>query len=155
MKKLIMFLFVVALSKYATSQTLSPEVISSSGSSMSDGTTTLDWTLGETVTSTLDNGTAISTQGFHQPNLIVTSIGNSTANNTVVVFPNPTIDAVQLQFTEIQKNTVVELFSVEGKLLQMQMVNSMNAEFNVSTYAAGTYYFKINGTQTHELIKSN
>ena len=155
MKKILLLFFVSVVSSYATAQTLSPEVISTSGTSMSNGTTTLDWTLGEPATATLDNSSNMLSQGFHQPSIVVTAIADAATLNEVKVFPNPTIDVVQIQFTTNQKNTLVELYSLEGKLLEKQSVNSQKVEMNMSTYPAGTYFLRINNSDTHQLVKSN
>jgi hypothetical protein len=155
MKKLLLLFCVFVVSNYATAQTLSPEVISTSGTSMSNGTTTLDWTLGEPATATLDNSSNMLSQGFHQPSIVVTAIADAATLNEVKVFPNPTIDVVQIQFITNQKNTLVELYSVDGKLLEKQSVNSQTAEMNMSAYPAGTYFLRINNSDTHQLVKSN
>jgi hypothetical protein len=155
MKKTLLLFFVSVVSSYATAQTLSPEVISTSGTSMSNGTTTLDWTLGEPATATLDNSSNMLSQGFHQPSIVVTAIADAATLNEVKVFPNPTIDVVQIQFITNQKNTLVELYSVDGKLLEKQSVNSQTAEMNMSAYPAGTYFLRINNSDTHQLVKSN
>jgi hypothetical protein len=155
MKKILLLFCVLVVSSYATAQTLSPEVISTSGTSMSNGTTTLDWTLGEPATATLDNSSNMLSQGFHQPSIVVTAIADAATLNEVKVFPNPTIDVVQIQFTTNQKNTLVELYSVEGKLLEKHSVNSQTVEMNMSTYPAGTYFLRINNSDTHQLVKSN
>lgn len=140
---------------YATAQTLSPEVISTSGTSMSNGSATLDWTLGEPATATLDNPQNTITQGFHQPTIIVTAIADAKILKDVKVFPNPTVDIVQVQFTVNQKNTMVELYSLEGKLLEKHSVNSQALEINMITYPAGTYFLRINKSETHQLVKSH
>jgi len=155
MKKILLLFCVLVVSSYATAQTLSPEVITTSGTSMSNGTTTLDWTLGEPATATLDNSTNLLSQGFHQPSIVVTAIADAATLNDVKVFPNPTIDVVQIQFTSTQKNTLVELYSIEGKLLEKQTVNSQTVEVKMTTYPAGTYYLRINNSDTHQLVKSN
>ncbi|MCK6648717.1 MAG: T9SS type A sorting domain-containing protein [Bacteroidia bacterium] len=154
MKKNLLFLFLILGCKLSYSQTLSPEVISSSGTSMTDGTTTLEWTLGEPVTATLDNTQNTLSQGFHQTNIFVTNIPNTVVTG-LSVFPNPTIDIVNVQFSSNQKNTVVELYSVEGKLLEKHAVNSRNLELNLSTYPAGSYFLRINDSDTHKLLKSH
>lgn len=155
MKKILLLFCVLVVSSYATAQTLSPEVISTSGTSMSNGTTTLDWTLGEPATATLDNSSNMLSQGFHQPTIVVTAIADAAILNDVKVFPNPTIDVVQIQFTTNQKNTLVELYSLEGKLLEKHSVNSQTVEMNLSTYPAGTYFLRINNSDTHQLVKSH
>ncbi len=155
MKKNLLFTFLFLGCKLLFSQSLSPEVISSSGTSMTDGTTTLEWTLGEPVTATLDNTQNILSEGFHQTNILVTNISNAAVVEGLIVFPNPTVNIVNIQFSSDQKNTIVELYSVEGKLLEKHAVNSRNLELNLSAYPAGSYFLRVNDTETHKLLKSH
>lgn len=154
MKKVFFSLLILFGVGNSYSQTLSPEVISSSGKSMTDGTTTIEWTLGESVTATLDNSQNMLSQGFHQTNILVTSIPNTVVSG-LSVFPNPTINIVNVQFSSDQKNTIVELYSVEGKLLEKHVVNSRNLELNLSSYPAGSYFLRVNNSDTHKLLKSH
>ncbi|MBZ0207360.1 MAG: hypothetical protein K8H89_13645, partial [Flavobacteriales bacterium] len=57
-------------------QSISPSVIGSAGSSGTVGGTTVSWTVGETAVTTLDNGSNILTQGFHQPEALGGCLGN-------------------------------------------------------------------------------
>ena len=50
-----------------TAQSITPSVVGSAGGSGTAGATTLSWTVGEMSVSTLNNGSNILTQGYHQP----------------------------------------------------------------------------------------
>jgi len=77
MKKLLIFnaYFLMSLAMYGQSQP--QQVIASSGGSGSSGDVSMGWTLGETVIATFSTGSAILTQGFHQPGLTVTAISTT------------------------------------------------------------------------------
>ncbi|MBN8694884.1 MAG: T9SS type A sorting domain-containing protein [Bacteroidetes bacterium] len=154
MKKIFFSSLILLGAGNSFAQTLSPEVISSAGTSMTDGTTTLEWTMGESVTATLDNTQNMLSQGFHQTYILVTSISNTVVSG-LSVFPNPTINVVNVQFSSDQKNTVVELYSVEGKLLEKHAVNSRSLELDLSAYPAGSYFLRVNNSDTHKLLKSH
>jgi hypothetical protein len=55
-------------------QSLSPQVIASSGSYFSNGSGSLSWTLGETMTETFIAGSSQLTQGFQQPDAVKVNI---------------------------------------------------------------------------------
>ena len=136
-------------------QTLTPQVLSTAGTSFVNGTNVLDWTLGEPATFTLNNGTNLLTQGFHQNDLLITEIDNTENNFGITVFPNPTADFVQIQFDKATDNNVIELFSVEGKLLLSETKNATTiSQINMSNYANGTYLLKINKNKTYQIIKN-
>ena len=146
MKRLITLLAAVLITAtvFVQAQTLTPQVLSTAGTSFVNGTNVLDWTLGEPATFTLDNGTNLLTQGFHQNDLLITQVENLDNSFGVTVFPNPTADFVQIQFDKATDNNVIELFSVEGKLLLSETKNATNiSQINMSNYANGTYLLKI------------
>ncbi len=146
MKKLLLSLFVCSTASFSFAQELTPEVISTAGTSMTDGTTVLDFTIGEPVTATFDNGTNIATQGFHQNDMLITSL-DELVSNDFTVYPNPTVDVVNIQFAKPNEMNVIELFSVEGKLLSSQSVNSSTiSQVNMTTYSSGTYLLKVRNT---------
>lgn len=63
---LLMFLLSVSVCG-VKAQTIEPEVIATAGDVFSDGTNTLEWTMGELSIESFDNGSNVLTQGFHQP----------------------------------------------------------------------------------------
>lgn len=66
-KKPLIFLVVVLLGlSYSFGQSIERSVIASSGETISDGTVTLDFTIGEIATTTVSDGTVTLTQGFQQ-----------------------------------------------------------------------------------------
>lgn len=52
---------------FGYAQTLSPQVIASGGASFTNAAGTLQYTMGQAINTTLNNGTNILTQGFQQP----------------------------------------------------------------------------------------
>ncbi|RLD52070.1 MAG: hypothetical protein DRJ05_17775, partial [Bacteroidetes bacterium] len=67
MKKFSIILIGVLLSIVVTAQSISPEVIASSGDYYENANASLSWTLGEIATETYSAGGTILTQGFQQP----------------------------------------------------------------------------------------
>ncbi len=155
MKKIFITVLICSCEMFAQAQTLTPTVISTAGTSFVNGTNVLDWTLGEPATFTLNNGTNLLTQGFHQNDLLITQVENLDNSFGVNVFPNPTADFVQIQFDKATDNNVIELFSVEGKLLLSETKNATTiSQINMSNYANGTYLLKINKNKTYQIIKN-
>lgn len=158
MKKIIFSLFILYAINYSVAQSLSPEVISSSGNSFTNGFNQLDWTLGEPATSTLVNNTNMLTQGFHQNELMITAVDNYDVSYAATVFPNPTVDRVQIQFATANENNTIELYTSEGKLLLTQSSNfNTLAQIDMSNYNSGTYVLKLknNNTRgkTYQIVK--
>jgi len=157
MKKLLL-LFVLISSFRTTAQSLSPDVIATAGTSFNDGTSQLDWTMGEPFTSSFSAGSDVLTQGFHQPNLLATSINNVETNYSLLVYPNPSIDYIQLQFQNLKETVTVDLLSSDGKLLQSSLVNTASElQMDMSKYAAGAYLLSVKDShskvKTYQVIK--
>ncbi len=161
MNRNLLFLFACCALNFSMAQSLSPEVISSAGSSFTNSSATLDWTVGEPVTSTLNNSNNILSQGFHQPNLLVTAISEAAADYSVTLFPNPTVDLIQLQILNTLNEIIfIDLHNAEGKLLLSQQINtSSNLQIDMSKYSTGTYLLSLTNNQekikTYQIIKSN
>jgi hypothetical protein len=156
MKK-ILLLFSIVFTSTAIAQTISPVVISSAGTTFNDGTSQLDWTLGEPATATFSSGSNLLTQGFHQPNLMITSI-NNIENTSVSVYPNPTLTFLNVQLSTFE-NTVIELYSIEGKLLATQLATNNNVQIDMTNYSAGNYLLRVNTakgkTSSYKISKTN
>lgn len=140
MKK-ILLLFTVLSSNVTIAQSNSPDVIAAAGTTFTDGTSQLDWTLGETTTAIYSSGSDMLTQGFHQPNLMITAI-NTVENTSVSVYPNPALTFLNVQLTNFE-NTVIELYSIEGKLLTTQLANNNILQMDMTDYSAGNYLLRI------------
>ncbi|MFL5765005.1 MAG: T9SS type A sorting domain-containing protein [Bacteroidia bacterium] len=155
MKKILILLCLLTTTGFA--QSLSPDVISSSGNSFSDGTSQLDWTLGETATSSFATPGNIVTQGFQQPELLVTAI-NAISDPSISAFPNPTSNILNVKITD-PEHTIIELYTTEGRLLQSSTAISKDVLIDMSTYAAGTYLLVIkeqkHKTASYKISKTN
>lgn len=161
MKKICLFIFTCCALKLSVAQSLSPEVITSSGTSFDNGSSILDWTLGEPVTATFTAANTILTQGFHQANLMITAIADEADNYSVTLSPNPTVDFVKLDIqNKLNEILFIDLYTIEGKLIRSQQINSTTyLQIDMSEYTAGTYQLSIkNATdkiKTFQIVKSN
>jgi hypothetical protein len=73
------------------------QVVSTAGSSMSNASGSISYTIGEGVTRTISKGDNTLTQGFHQTTLTVSMINElKELDFTISVYPNPTTDLVNL-----------------------------------------------------------
>ncbi len=161
MKKILLFLSVCFSINFSVAQSLSPQIISTSGTSFIGSSAQLDWTLGEPVTAALTNSNNILTQGFQQPNLLTTAIDDVPADYSVTIFPNPAIDFVNLQIQNaLNESLLIDLYTIEGKLLKSQQINSStHLQIDMTAYSSGTYLLSIKNSsakiKSFRIIKSN
>lgn len=160
MKNIILSVLIAA-PMLAGAQSITPEVVASAGEHFDNGTVQLSWTLGEVAVQTYDNGTNILTEGFHQPELLVTSIEEvSELNMSVNIFPNPSTEFINIEFMGNKTDMLVELFDMHGKIVRQIDVRAFQMEtgINVADIAAGGYLLRLteeNGkyVSTHQIQK--
>jgi hypothetical protein len=71
--KILMGLLAVFIQIKITAQNLTPTVTATAGGYSTGGGSSLSWTIGETFITTLQNGNNVLTQGFQQPELLLTT----------------------------------------------------------------------------------
>ena len=89
--------------------------------------------------------------------LTFTTEGNSIdeAENQlpISVNPNPTTGMVEVTLPQGYENQTVEVYDVQGKLLQSQRLQNGKATFNLSEYPNGVYVIKV-GNASCRVVKS-
>lgn len=84
------------------------------------------------------------------------SVVNPVLDNLISVYPNPVKDVVNITIKENSTIKTIELYDIQGRLLQTQLVNDVHSELNVSSRAKGMYFIKINtdkGSKVEKLVK--
>ena len=79
---------------------------------------------------------------------------NTFEDKGVSVIPNPVKD--NLHITAKQNITSIELFDVQGRLIETNIANGYNADFNMANNASGIYFIKIyteKGVKVEKIIK--
>ena len=154
MKKLyITFLAIAGTLTFAAAQSLSPQVISSTGGFSTSGNGSLSYTVGEmTMVQTFSAGGNILTQGFQQPNDFTVGLLDVTKDDfgSFVVYPNPAVDNLSYGFAFPESGKVeIAVYNNAGQ----RMADVYNANYvdgktievlNVSNYAAGLYFMTAN-----------
>ena len=114
------------------------EVISSQGDSYSNGSGSIDFTIGEVVINTVTNGTNEITQGFHQTLWNFVGLDDFDADFVVSIFPNPTQDVLTIQATAFEDVTFV-LTDAAGRIVMRDVLTRELTQLNVASFATGTY----------------
>jgi len=143
----LVFVFVLSVS----GQEVKQQVVASAGGFdiAGDNSISLSWTLGELVISTVESGGGdiVLTQGFQQSMLIIDAIQkNPELGVDVTVFPNPTSDLVNINFTSpLDGETDIFLNSADGRLVYngKMMPGDLLKHINMHQYPGGTYILRI------------
>jgi hypothetical protein len=148
----IMLLFAF---QFLQAQSIQNDVISSGGASVSTATLKMDYTIGEPVIETFSTGGNVLTQGFHQPNITLTSIEKPESLNDIQVFPNPVEDELTIEIpAQYESAFIYRLFDINGKLLVQSSVFAGSHKLYMHSYAAGTYILQITNMSSGEQINS-
>jgi hypothetical protein len=116
---------------------------------------------------TLQQGDVVNKQAniFFDYNFpIETSMANTTfeilsnsdfeIDQSIVVFPNPTNSIVTINCNNSIQS--VQLYDVQGRLLQTQVINEVQTSINISEKSNGIYFVKINsdkGSKVEKIVK--
>ncbi len=67
------------------------------------------------------------------------------AEGKIKIFPNPTQGALMIRIENIAnlEGINLQLFNLNGTLLQSRQVNSTNFDFNMQAYASGIYILRV------------
>jgi hypothetical protein len=149
-------------------QSIERWVIGSAGGSYYDGVNNfeMDFTVGETVITTINNTNNWLTQGFQQPKEPMSWVSIQDYSDDpaqVIIYPNPVIDQININIQNAQAgNYRVMVFDVLGRLLIDENIisgfdGSAKLNLNFNSYATGSYYLRILNEkkiiQTGKIIK--
>ena len=153
MKKLFLFITFLAAGFPTWCQLQPQQVVASSGGSGQNGNTDMEWTMGEPVIATFSSGDVMLTQGFQQPELMVTAVkANNDLLFTVEAYPNPTGDLLMIRIeNEKLQDFKYVLYDVNGKVLEKKGLAGTVTGIGMNNHPAGVYLLKI--TQSEKEIK--
>ena len=160
-KNLLIIILVLSFSNIF-SQTLSPEIITTSGCYYTNPYASLSVTIGEPITETISDSAIILTQGFQQSSYVITVIEEILSDNfKVKVYPNPATDYINIDFnTKDNYDFLIQLSDANGKILLKENVQSesFSKKINLNIYATGTYFLRLtsekgNFSKTYKIVK--
>jgi hypothetical protein len=144
-------------------QSFDRSVLSSDGASGTSGNITLDWTLGELATATLQTPAGMLSQGYHQPVLTVSKVPVRNLLKdfyTVQVMPNPVTSLLRIKITtQSDKGITIDLLDLNGKIVKKEtLIPPFNVlELKMDTYPSGLYLIRVTAEDSEfvEMFKVN
>ena len=76
---------------------------------------------------------------FHETS---TSINNYENSNNFSIYPNPANDKIKLELN-VLKNSIVSIYNIQGQLLLQQAIKHYQTEIDISSFARGMYFVKV------------
>jgi len=133
------------------------EVVASQGDTYSNGSGSIDFTIGEVVISTVSDATNEITQGFHQTMWDFVGLEDFDANFAVSIFPNPAQDVLTIQATAFEDVTFI-LTDAAGRIVMRDILTGELTPLDVASFEAGIYNLSLEKAsrtlKTFRLIKT-
>lgn len=145
---------VLSFSATVYGQSTSPTVVANAGGGGSSATHQVVWTIGEPMIATYSNASNQLTQGFHQTNLMITSVEEIEPAFSVSVFPNPTTAILSLSLGgEYANDLKWSLVDVAGRERKTGQINSAaaNYQLDVQELEQGIYFLQLSTTENQIL----
>ena len=99
-------------------QSISNELISSSGDCFENSSGMIYWSIGECMTETYANGGTILTQGFHQGEPgYYPGIDDDETGNLINVYPNPFIDQIFIEPQDMDSDIKIVITNLLGSIV--------------------------------------
>ena len=152
MKKLFIILTLLLVTQLLSAQSFSPEVLCNASGQLSNGTSNIDWTLGETIILTSQSSSHQLNSGFGQPSYIITGLQNNPIDYGIQLFPNPVKETLNilLNVTELP-NAKYQLFDMVGKEIFNGSVIGDFTTINCSQLAPSMYWLRISDVANQSL----
>ena len=147
--KIFFLAVLVSFGSLINAQKITPEVIASAGDVFKSGGFTLEWTLGEIATESLSSSNFRLTQGFHQGNIVISSVSNSIIEG-FSVYPNPAYFSINLEnFTNgIVRYSLVDMHGLE---IENNKITEGIHQINIENVPVGTYILRV---QNHHQVQN-
>jgi len=85
---------------------------------------------------------------------VATSISTLYKSEDITIMPNPVVSEFTIKIASKNfKSTKAIITDVSGKVLQELIIDTPEANINISNYAAGMYFLNIEGGSAYKLIK--
>ena len=135
------------------------QVIATAGSTLSNSNGSMSFTIGEGLTQAFSKGDKVITQGFQQPNLIVSTLSVvKEIEFTIEAYPNPATDLLNIQVGKEEVNGLkYKLFDLNGKLLKSDKLDASETQVPFMEFRNGIYLLRISDglreLKTFKIIK--
>jgi hypothetical protein len=164
-KKLILPLIGLGMVYLCNAQSLSPSVISSSGTVNQNDKIQLEWTLGEIAIESHQTTNGLLTEGFHQPILRIEEMEPSGSSREEIstisdldisIRPNPVNALLTVDIKSgLDQNGTITLTDLAGQRLQKLETSlfAQQLEWDFSPFPSGMYFLYFH-TKEGKLLKT-
>ena len=145
--KILLLLFCLPF-LYTKAQSVDPYLISFTGNTITNGSYTLEYALGEMAIETLSGSSYYCTQGLLQPNYNLTIGIDEISRNDVNAYPNPTSELIFIKTQSSEKLKTI-VYNILGGVTGVYDSNTIS----LMDYPKGIFFLRIYDSKNN-LLKS-
>ncbi len=151
--KIIYTLLFLCFAVTSQSQSIDTSVIANSGSTNSNTSYIVSFTIGETFIGTIVNSESIN-QGFWSGIASINALSTEdflSNDNTMEIYPNPALDFFTIRIPDSDSYTI-SLFNMKGQKVITQKINTalLGNQIDISSLAQGTYILRLSIPEINE-----
>ncbi len=150
------FIFIILFISQTKAQ---QQVVANSGGNIQSGNVSLSWTLGEPLIKTISGSNYSLTQGFHQPNLIVTGLKETPSlSYEIDAYPNPVTTTLILHIENPKiGNMSFAIISNFGTIVKSGSITDRTTNIPVQELVPSIYFLRIydknKSVKTFKIVK--
>lgn len=148
--KYFIALIAVGFSFGMNAQTADQYVIGALGGSFANAAIDVNYTAGEAIIQTVTTAQVIVTQGFHQPNEILSGIDELAREGTLALYPNPANELLNVSLDNIPQfsgNVELEIYSINGQRVFRESIQPIDQngtlQLHIENLMPGHYQLRI------------
>jgi hypothetical protein len=126
---------------------MAQQVVATAGSTLSNTSGSISYTIGESVAQTLTKDDKTLTQGFHQTTISVSIVNElKDIDFSITVFPNPATDYLTLKIKggkDVQTQYIASLYDINGMLLLNKKFEGNETTISMGNLIPAIYFLKV------------
>jgi hypothetical protein len=127
-------------------------VCGSAGEYFEKSTGSLSWSIGEAVTETLEGSSHFFTQGFGQPDEVITSSEELKIEGEILIYPNPFQTDLIIRIKNFTQPISGTVYSKTGQVLKNFIVNDPFSKLQLNHFKPGMYLIRLKAEKPESFI---
>lgn len=143
MKKSSLFILSMLLATAGFSQSIKNYVITSAGAALMNENGAIYLSIGEPMNTEISEGDIMISQGFLNITVAGTVSSEDLITEVIKVYPNPTVEQLQLELPEMSGAYRYRLTDLSGHLIDKSPITEMTTVIDFTQMLPGTYFMQV------------